>query len=72
MEVKKLPVLYERKEDCCGCTACYSICPVGAISMMEDEEGFEYPEVSEEMCIRCYKCTGVCPIERDCYDKVGL
>ena len=26
-----LPVLYERKEECCGCTACYAICPNDAI-----------------------------------------
>lgn len=40
---KKEPVLYEKKEECCGCTACYAICPKEAISMIEDEEGFEYP-----------------------------
>lgn len=38
-----IPVLYERKEDCCGCSACYAICPKSAIKMVEDEEGFEYP-----------------------------
>ena len=39
---KELPVLYKRKEECCGCTACYAICPKEAISMVEDGEGFEY------------------------------
>lgn len=34
-----IPVLYKRKEQCCGCTACYAICPKGVISMVEDEEG---------------------------------
>ena len=29
--IKAIPVLYERKEDCCGCTACYAICPKSAI-----------------------------------------
>ena len=64
MENKKpIPVLYERKEDCCGCTACYAICPKGAISMKEDEEGFEYPVIQEDTCIRCSMCLKVCPIK---------
>ena len=40
MVEKEVPVLYKRKEECCGCTACYAICPKEAISMVEDEEGF--------------------------------
>ena len=58
--VKKLPTLYKRKEDCCGCTACYAVCPKAAISMVEDKEGFEYPVISERLCVRCYKCIEVC------------
>lgn len=58
-----LPVLYERKEECCGCTACYAICPNDAISMVEDEEGFEYPQIDESKCVRCYQCIKVCPIK---------
>ena len=50
------------KEDCCGCTACYNICPVNAIEMCEDSEGFKYPKVDEEKCIKCGKCKLVCPI----------
>lgn len=38
---REIPVLYKRKEECCGCTACYAICPKEAISMVEDEEGFK-------------------------------
>ena len=45
--MRELPVLYKRKEECCGCTACYAICPQEAISMVEDEEGFEYPQIDE-------------------------
>ena len=33
----------------------------GAISMLPDEEGFMYPTVDANMCIRCYKCLSVCP-----------
>ena len=61
--MKPIPVLYERKEDCCGCTACYAICPKSAISMQPDEEGFDYPVVDVEKRIRCYMCFKVCPIK---------
>lgn len=60
---KAISMLYERKEDCCGCTACYAICPTSSISMVEDEEGFLYPVMDEEKCIRCYKCLKVCPFK---------
>ena len=61
--MKDIPVLFTRKEDCCGCTACYAICPKSAITMKEDEEGFEDPQVDKEKCIRCYQCLKVCPIK---------
>ena len=34
------------KANCCGCTACKSICPKNAIKMQEDGE--KYKEVVEE------------------------
>ncbi len=63
MSNKEIPVLYNRKEECCGCTACYAICPKEAIAMVEDEEGFKYPYVDESKCVRCYMCLKVCPIK---------
>ena len=50
------------KEECCGCTACSNICPKGAITMIEDEEGFKYPHVDKTKCINCGLCKKVCPI----------
>ncbi len=55
--------LYEKKEACCGCSACADICPAGAVRMVSDEEGFRYPRVDEEKCVDCKQCTQVCPIK---------
>lgn len=49
------------KKDCCGCSACAQKCPVKAIEMKEDEEGFIYPEIDKNKCIDCGLCANVCP-----------
>lgn len=61
--MREIPVLYKRKEECCGCTACYASCPQNAISMVVNEEGFEYPQIDVNKCIRCYQCIKVCPFK---------
>lgn len=48
------------KKNCCGCSACVSICPKHCISMIEDNEGFLYPHIDEEVCINCGVCEKVC------------
>ena len=47
---------------CCGCHACFNICPKGAIKMIEDDKGFKYPIIDEKKCINCGLCEKVCPI----------
>jgi coenzyme F420-reducing hydrogenase beta subunit len=56
-------ITIERKEDCCGCSACMAACPVDAIQMTADDEGFQYPQIDMEKCINCGKCDRVCPIK---------
>ena len=56
-------IAVKEKKECCGCTACYAICSQMAISMIEDEEGFEYPQIDEKKCIKCYQCLKVCPFK---------
>lgn len=50
------------KTKCCGCTACYNICPEQALEMKADSEGFYYPEVKRERCTNCKLCEKVCPV----------
>lgn len=50
------------KTKCSGCTACMNICPVHAIEMVEDEEGFKYPVINSKKCIKCNLCSKICPI----------
>ena len=51
------------KAACCGCSACEAACPVSAIHMARDEEGFAYPVLDRKKCIECGRCQKVCPIE---------
>ncbi|MFR1031263.1 MAG: 4Fe-4S binding protein [Alphaproteobacteria bacterium] len=41
-------------EDCCGCSACFNICPVRAITMQEDRKVSNIR--AERSCINCGKC----------------
>lgn len=50
------------KKNCCGCSACVQRCPKQCIRLEENTEGFLYPQVDEETCIKCGLCEKVCPI----------
>ena len=51
-----------QKQNCPGCGACANACPRQCILMVEDNEGFLYPQVDEPNCIDCALCVKVCPI----------
>ena len=60
--------------DCCGCTACESICTHNAIKMVPDELGFLYPMIDEDLCVDCGLCQRVCKFQDkyeplDSFDK---
>ncbi len=50
------------KKDCCGCSACVQTCPKHCIKLAEDPEGFLYPSVDNNVCVKCGKCESVCPM----------
>lgn len=60
------------KSQCCGCTACASICVHQAITMQPDKSGFKYPVVDENRCTRCGLCLKVCSFSPNYYNFDNL
>ncbi len=56
------------KNICTGCGACRNICPVNAITMASDKEGFLCPEINKDLCTECGLCYNKCPaVNEDIY-----
>lgn len=49
-------VTYVIKENCVGCSACFRVCPVDAISKAENNKYV----IDQQKCIRCGKCFATC------------
>lgn len=49
-----------KKEECCGCGVCATICPKSAIRMEYDSEGFLYPVIDDSACVNCGICASNC------------
>lgn len=68
-----METVYSKKSECCGCTACFSVCPKKAISMLQDERGFLYPVIDKDKCIDCGKCRKVCAfVKKHSEDKLPV
>ncbi len=50
------------KNQCTGCSACKAVCPLNCIEMLADEEGFYFPVIDHEKCVKCGKCESVCQV----------
>lgn len=57
-------MVHDKKEECCGCGACRLVCPINAISMLEDLEGFKYPSIDRAICTNCGLCSRICPFDK--------
>lgn len=50
-------------QDCTGCEACRSVCPVNAIMMSPQGSVLaEIPVIDSSKCIECHACERVCPV----------
>ena len=56
MSVKIVPT-----QKCMGCYACLDVCRFHAIHMVQDDQGFYYPQVDETVCTECTACEKKCP-----------
>jgi len=50
---------------CVSCGVCVDDCPVGAITLKEDQKAI----INEDECIRCGRCHDVCPQEAVRHDS---
>ncbi len=60
-----------KQMDCTGCKMCKDVCPTDAITYETDHEGFWYPKVNYNKCIKCGKCVKTCPSLSDCHNLLA-
>lgn len=62
------------KNNCTGCKSCGDTCPVGAIHFYDDVDGFWYPIIDPDNCVKCGLCANKCPglNSIDCVEKKVL
>ena len=58
---KMVSKIINLKDQCIGCGTCEKVCPIGAISMIVDGQGFRTPYIDGNKCINCNQCEKVCP-----------
>lgn len=64
-------VFYNLPEAACyGCTACEAVCPVSAISMKPDSEGFLFPSIDTGKCIECGLCEKTCITQKPAVESL--
>ncbi len=54
---------------CSGCAACLNVCPQKAISLVERNGYFLFPDVNISLCTDCGLCKKVCPALKKNSDK---
>lgn len=51
--------IYDKGDYCCGCGVCSVVCPTKAITM-EEKDGFYFPKINEDRCVKCGICKQSC------------
>lgn len=62
------------KYSCTGCAVCADACPKNAIELREGDDGFTYPYIHFDLCVKCKKCLAVCPTlnkEKDRFKEIN-
>ena len=50
------------RNTCTGCGACVSACTNEALTLRYDDEGFYFPQLDEQRCVRCHLCEKACHV----------
>lgn len=58
-------------ERCAGCCLCANVCPVEAIEMRENAQGFLHPAINDNKCVNCGRCLERCPVHAPSYRNSG-
>ncbi len=53
--------ILEMTKACVGCGACVDVCPVEALKLAQNANGFSEASLANDACIDCGKCVKVCP-----------
>ncbi len=64
IEEVKTQNIYAYNSLCCGCGSCKEACPVSAINIKMNEQGFYQASVDDKLCVNCGKCISVCPVQQ--------
>lgn len=64
IEEVKTKNIYTYNSLCCGCGSCKEVCPVSAINIKMNEQGFYQSFVDDKLCVNCGKCISVCPVQQ--------
>ena len=67
-----MKVVNEEPNKCTGCQKCSYICPTNAVRMKICKDGFLYPDIDVNRCIKCGLCIDNCHEESDIYMKYPL
>lgn len=56
--------MIEIDNNCTACGACATVCPKHCITVKTNDNGFLYPHIDTESCVKCHACESVCHLNR--------